>query len=76
MDIVPESMKGFPARVIIPADWHEPVNEQYGEEYNRKKRERDPFWKLITQRFPLSEDGKHRWKCDTSSDELAGHYFL
>ena len=74
VDITP--MPGFPARVIIPVDWHEPVNEQYGEEYNRRKREGDPFWKLITPRFPLSADGKYRWKCDTSSDELAGHFFF
>ena len=76
VDIVPESMKGFPARVLIPIDWHEPVNEQYGDEYNRRKREGDPFWKLITPRFPTSEDGKYMWKCDTSSDELSGHYFF
>jgi hypothetical protein len=76
VDVVPESMKGFPARVVIPVDWHEPVNEQYGMEYNLRKREGDPHWKLITPRFPLSEDGKYRWKCDTSSDELAGHYML
>ncbi len=67
---------GFVARVIIPADWHEDVNEQYGEEYNLKKREGDPHWKLITPRFPLSEDGRYRYKVDTSSDELAGHYFF
>lgn len=76
VDIVPESMKGFPARVIIPVDWHEPVNEQYGPEYNAAKRKGDPFWKLITPRFPLSEDGKYRWKCDTSSDEISGHFIL
>lgn len=67
---------GFVARVIIPADWHEDVNEQYGPEYNLKKRERDPLWKLITPRFPLSRDGRYRYKVDTSSDELAGHYFF
>ena len=66
---------GFPARVIIPVDWHEPVNEQYGHEYNKRKQQGDPFWKDIYPRFPLSEDGDYRWKCDTSSDELAGHYF-
>lgn len=66
---------GFPARVIIPIDWHEPVNEQYGHEYNLRKQKSDPFWKDIYPRFPKSDDGKYRWKCDTSSDELAGHYF-
>ncbi|MCK5458109.1 MAG: hypothetical protein KAI45_13355, partial [Melioribacteraceae bacterium] len=68
--------KGFPARVIIPIDWHEPVNEQYGHEYNIRKQKEDPFWKDINPRFPKSEDGKYLWKCDTSSDELAGHYFF
>lgn len=68
--------KGFPARVIIPKDWHEPVNEQYGHEYNIRKQKEDPFWKDINPRFPKSRDGKYLWKCDTSSDELAGHYFF
>ena len=68
--------KGFPARVIIPADWPDPVNEQYGHEYNLRKQEEDPFWKDITPRFHKSKDGKYLWKCDTSSDELAGHYFF
>ncbi len=67
---------GFVARVIIPADWHEDVNAEYNDEYNRKKKEKDPHWKLITPRFPLSKDGKYRYKIDTSSDELAGHYFF
>ncbi len=73
VDITPEP--GFPARVIIPVDWHEPVNEQYSREYNKRHQKNDPFWKDIYPRFPLSEDGNYRWKCDTSSDELAGHYF-
>ena len=67
---------GFPARVIIPVNWPEPVNQQYGREYNSKRQETDPFWKDIYPRFPLSKDGHFRWKCDTSSDELAGHYFF
>ena len=68
--------KGFPARVIIPIDWPEPVNEQYGHEYNIRKQQEDPFWKDIVPRFVKSKDGKYLWKCDTSSDELAGHYFF
>ena len=67
---------GFVARVIIPVDWHEDVNAEYGEEYNHKRRVKDPHWKLITPRFPLSKDGMYRYKVDTSSDELAGHYFF
>jgi hypothetical protein len=67
---------GFPARVIIPIDYREPVNEIYSREYNKRNQQSDPFWKDIYPRFPLSEDGKYLWKCDTSSDELAGHYFF
>lgn len=74
VDITPEP--GFPARLIIPADWSQPVNEMMGHEYNRREMEKDPFWKDIYPRFPLTKDGKYRWKCDTSSDELAGHYFF
>jgi chloramphenicol 3-O-phosphotransferase len=67
---------GMPARVIIPSDWPEPVNEQYGEAYNEAQRRNDPFWKRITPRFVTTADGEYLWKCDTSSDELAGHYFF
>jgi len=68
--------EGFPARVIIPVDWPEPVNDQYDHEYNLRKQQEDPFWKDIIPRFVKSKDGKYLWKCDTSSDELAGHYFF
>jgi hypothetical protein len=67
---------GFPARVIIPSDWHEPVNEKFGREYNKRKQQGDPLWKDIYPRFPKTKDGKYMWKCDTSSDELAGHFFF
>ena len=67
---------GFPARVIIPIDYRDPVNEIYSREYNKRHQESDPFWKDIYPRFPTSEDGKYLWKCDTSSDELSGHYFF
>ncbi len=68
--------KGFPARVIIPVDWHEPVNEIYSVESNLRHQKNDPMWKNIYPRFPKSKDGKYLWKCDTSSDELAGHFFF
>ena len=67
---------GFPARVIIPIDYREPVNEIYSKEYNKRHQQSDPFWKDIYPRFPVSKDGNYRWKCDTSSDELAGHFFF
>jgi hypothetical protein len=38
--------------------------------------QRDPRWKRIALRWPKSADGKWYWKCDTSSDELDGHFFL
>jgi hypothetical protein len=68
--------KGFPARVIIPVDWHEPVNEIYSRQSNLNHQKHDPQWKNIYPRFPKSKDGKYLWKCDTSSDELAGHFFF
>lgn len=68
--------KGFPARVIIPVDWHEPVNDIYTREANLHHQQSDPMWKDIYPRFPKSQDGKYYWKCDTSSDELAGHFFF
>jgi hypothetical protein len=68
--------KGFPARVIIPVDGHEPVNEVYSREANLRNQQHDPMWKDIYPRFPKSKDGKYYWKCDTSSDELAGHFFF
>ena len=70
------TIPGFPARVVVPIDWHEPVNEQYGAAYNQQNKEQDPLWKDILPRWPESADGKYLWKCDTSSDELAGHFFF
>ena len=43
---------------------------------NLRVQQHDPFWKDINPRFVKSKDGKYLWKCDTSSDELAGHYFF
>jgi hypothetical protein len=68
--------KGFPARVIIPVDWPEKVNETHTRADNLETQKRDPMWKDIYPRFPKSKDGKYYWKCDTSSDELAGHFFF
>ncbi|TLV02840.1 hypothetical protein [Dyadobacter luticola] len=68
--------KGFPARVIVPVDWHQDVNAENSHENNLRRQEEDPMWKDIYPRFPKSKDGKYYWKCDTSSDELAGHFFF
>lgn len=68
---------GFPARVIVPYDWPEPLaNPEYSHQMNLRVQQNDPFWKDINPRFVKSKDGKYLWKCDTSSDELAGHYFF
>jgi len=67
---------GFPARVIVPSDWPENLDEEYGHAYNERKKARDPQWKLIYPRYVPTDDGKWLWKCDTSSDELGGHFFF
>ncbi len=67
--------KGFPARSILPIDGRNP-NDHDSPEHDRRRQERDPQWKVITPRWPVSADGKWYWKTDTSSDELDGHYFL
>lgn len=68
---------GFPARVIVPAEWPEPLKDpDYTHKMNLAVQKSDPFWKDINPRFVKSKDGKYLWKCDTSSDELAGHYFF
>jgi hypothetical protein len=68
---------GFPARVIIPADFPEPLADpEYSHKMNIRRQQSDPFWKDINPRFVKSDDGNYLWKCDTSSDELAGHYFF
>lgn len=68
--------RGFPARTVLPTSGHNP-NKTYTLEKDRQRRRHgDPFWKLIHPRWPKSADGQWYWKCDTSSDELDGHYFL
>lgn len=66
---------GFPARSILPVSGHNP-NDHDNEANDRRKQKGDPFWKILTPRWPLSADGQWYWKTDTSSDELDGHYFL
>jgi hypothetical protein len=69
--------KGFPARAILPTTGPNPNTWQcYSLEADQKEQSRDRFWKVLHPRWPTSADGKWYWKCDTSSDELDGHYFL
>jgi hypothetical protein len=67
---------GFPARSVIPSDWPEDPNARFNAETNRAMKRSDPLWKDILPRWPKSADGKYYWKCDTSSDEISGHYFF
>ncbi|MBN1482521.1 hypothetical protein EH223_10790 [candidate division KSB1 bacterium] len=67
--------RGFVARTILPTDGPDP-NEGRIERDLRHKAENDSLWKIISPRWPKSQDGKWYWKTDTSSDELDGHYFF
>jgi hypothetical protein len=65
---------GFVARTIRPVEWPDPNIGRAA--YDRARQQRDPLWKVIEPRWPLSADGRCYWKSDTSSDELDGHYFF
>lgn len=68
---------GFPARCILPVDsWPVDPNERFNEQANLAIQKEDPLWKNIVPRWPKSADGKYWWKCDTSSDEICGHYLF
>ncbi|BCS34885.1 hypothetical protein TBR22_A41110 [Luteitalea sp. TBR-22] len=67
---------GFPARSILPTSGPDPNRTTYTPEADRRHRERDAHWKVLTPRWPRSADGQWFWKADTSSDELDGHYFF
>jgi hypothetical protein len=66
---------GFPARTVLPTSGPDP-NQHYTPQRDRETQKSDPQWKVVSPRWPTSEDGQWYWKCDTSSDELDGHYFL
>ncbi|HOJ33406.1 MAG TPA: two-component regulator propeller domain-containing protein [Candidatus Hydrogenedentes bacterium] len=67
---------GFPARAILPVKGNQDPNIGFGEKENLAMQKTDPLWKNIVPRWPKSADGKYWWKCDTSSDEMCGHYFF
>lgn len=68
---------GFPARSVWPVEpGGEDPNAGFGEQANLQMQKSDPLWKNIVPRWPKSADGKYYWKCDTSSDEVCGHYFF
>jgi hypothetical protein len=66
--------KGFVARSIRPRDWPDP--NAGGLDNDRRAQHNDRLWKIFGPRWPKSADGQWFWKCDTSSDELDGHYFF
>lgn len=67
---------GFVARSILPTSGPNP-NERHGRARDEAfRRTRDGLWKVMDLRWPTSADGQWFWKCDTSSDELDGHFFF
>lgn len=43
---------------------------------DKQKQASDALWKIMPVRWPTSADGQWYWKCDTSADELDGHFFF
>ncbi len=66
--------KGFIARNVIPITDPDP-NQRYDLNYDIGRTKRDSLWKIIQPRLPVDATGKWYWKCDSSSDELDGHFF-
>jgi len=73
----PPALPGFVARTVLPTSGENPNETHYTREKDEQNRARgDKKWKVIWPRWPTSADGKWYWKCDTSSDELDGHYWF
>lgn len=72
----PPALPGFIARSVLPTSGRNPNEKDYTAEKDRQGQKGDALWKVVAPRWPTSADGKWYWKCDTSSDELDGHYFL
>ncbi len=66
--------EGFIARNVIPTTEPDP-NERFDLAYDIGRNERDALWKIIQPRLPVDASGEWYWKCDSSSDELDGHFF-
>jgi hypothetical protein len=68
---------GFFARTIVPADWtsmNDP-NRTYTPQQLADELVESPRFKPVETRWHLSADSKWKWKGDTSSDEMDGHFF-
>ena len=72
----PPALPGFVARTVLPTSGPNPNEKDYTPEKDKQSQKGDKLWKVISPRWPTSADGKWYWKCDTSSDELDGHYFF
>ncbi len=68
---------GFFARTIVPAEWEamHDMNRTYTPQQLADELIANPRNKPVEKRWRLSKDGKWKWKGDTSSDELDGHFF-
>lgn len=66
--------RGFVARNVVPTSEDDP-NELYGIDYDIRRNKRDSLWKIMQPRVPIDKTGNWYWKCDSSSDELDGHFF-
>lgn len=69
--------KSFVARTAIPPDWERMAdpNKTYDERERADELVADPRYKPVEERWRMSRDGKWRWKGDTSSDEITGHFY-
>ena len=70
-------VEGFFARTIVPAHWttmHDP-NRSYTPQQLADELVENPRFKPMEIRWHFSADGKWKWKGDTSSDEMDGHFF-
>lgn len=68
---------GFVARTVIPSDWKTMAdpNEEISDAEWAKRLVDEPRAKRVEKRWHPSADGKWRWKGDTSSDEITGHFY-
>lgn len=69
--------RGFVARTVTPIEWtqYHDANERLSAEDKVDRMVESPRSKPIENRWRVSADGRWRWKGDTSSDEITGHFF-
>jgi hypothetical protein len=65
---------GFIARTVRSTAESDP-NPEYDLSYDQRRNKADSLWKIIQPRWPIDATGEWYWKCDSSSDELDGHFF-